>query len=130
MIRRPPRSTRTDTLFPYTTLFRSVRRWPLSADGGCAACDRNARQAQRPPLPARRRRHPVRAAPDAHLLHWWQLPPARAILGAALNRHSVSGAGLSALFIGTALERGKKLLAGSGCRVFIRDHEIARGLLV
>src|SRR3546814_5307412 len=27
MIRRPPRSTRTDTLFPYTTLFRSAR-WP------------------------------------------------------------------------------------------------------
>src|SRR3546814_16784505 len=30
MIRRPPRSTRTDTLFPYTTLFRSVSgrsRW-------------------------------------------------------------------------------------------------------
>src|SRR3546814_7864302 len=25
MIRRPPRSTRTDTLFPYTTLFRSQR---------------------------------------------------------------------------------------------------------
>src|SRR3546814_4654310 len=32
MIRRPPRSTRTDTLFPYTTLFRSLalgRRSPL-----------------------------------------------------------------------------------------------------
>src|SRR3546814_12392233 len=28
MIRRPPRSTRTDTLFPYTTLFRSIK--PLS----------------------------------------------------------------------------------------------------
>src|SRR3546814_8479317 len=28
MIRRPPRSTRTDTLFPSTTLFRSRRRWP------------------------------------------------------------------------------------------------------
>src|SRR3546814_2481426 len=28
MIRRPPRSTRTDTLFPYTTLFRSRRRPP------------------------------------------------------------------------------------------------------
>src|SRR3546814_15326525 len=28
MIRRPPRSTRTDTLFPYTTLFRSERRNP------------------------------------------------------------------------------------------------------
>src|SRR3546814_10064468 len=26
MIRRPPRSTRPDTLFPYTTLFRSCRR--------------------------------------------------------------------------------------------------------
>src|SRR3546814_21052528 len=30
MIRRPPRSTRTDTLFPYTTLFRS---WPPSRRG-------------------------------------------------------------------------------------------------
>src|SRR3546814_7731361 len=29
MIRRPPRSTRTDTLFPYTTLFRSKRDLPL-----------------------------------------------------------------------------------------------------
>src|SRR3546814_14167174 len=28
MIRRPPRSTRTDTLFPYTTLFRSLRLVP------------------------------------------------------------------------------------------------------
>src|SRR3546814_3680516 len=41
MIRRPPRSTRTDTLFPYTTLFRSVfaphllgqeRHLPLARD--------------------------------------------------------------------------------------------------
>src|SRR3546814_1812368 len=33
MIRRPPRSTRTDTLFPYTTLFRSapVGGWPALA---------------------------------------------------------------------------------------------------
>src|SRR3546814_7194602 len=30
MIRRPPRSTRTDTLVPYTTLFRSHRRVALS----------------------------------------------------------------------------------------------------
>src|SRR3546814_3441229 len=29
MIRRPPRSTRTDTLFPYTTLFRSGRKKSL-----------------------------------------------------------------------------------------------------
>src|SRR3546814_5225657 len=33
MIRRPPRSTRTDTLFPYTTLFRSGRA-PGAAHGG------------------------------------------------------------------------------------------------
>src|SRR3546814_17134324 len=30
MRRRPPRSTRTDTLFPYTTLFRSIIRVPLT----------------------------------------------------------------------------------------------------
>src|SRR3546814_7033690 len=30
MIRRPPRSTRTDTLFPYTTLFRSCHRKKLA----------------------------------------------------------------------------------------------------
>src|SRR3546814_16766258 len=30
MIRRPPRSTRTDTLFPYTTLFRSLRTDPVT----------------------------------------------------------------------------------------------------
>src|SRR3546814_2026934 len=35
MIRRPPRSTRTDTLFPYTTLFRSVER--AAADEGATS---------------------------------------------------------------------------------------------
>src|SRR3546814_10176991 len=35
MIRRPPRSTRTDTLFPYTTLFRSARA--RGAPGGFRA---------------------------------------------------------------------------------------------
>src|SRR3546814_16501800 len=39
MIRRPPRSTRTDTLFPYTTLFRS-RLW--RANVGRNVCDRAA----------------------------------------------------------------------------------------
>src|SRR3546814_16062139 len=34
MIRRPPRSTRTDTLFPYTTLFRSRRRRPAGYECG------------------------------------------------------------------------------------------------
>src|SRR3546814_12917834 len=35
MLRRPPRSTRTDTLFPYTTLFRSAQA--AIADGAFAA---------------------------------------------------------------------------------------------
>src|SRR3546814_5464605 len=37
MIRRPPRSTRTDTLFPYTTLFRSAD--PVAADGVAVEAD-------------------------------------------------------------------------------------------
>src|SRR3546814_3120533 len=44
MIRRPPRSTRTDTLFPYTTLFRSCfshRLWVFVEKG------RNARRCYR-----------------------------------------------------------------------------------
>src|SRR3546814_20124319 len=36
MIRRPPRSTRTDTLFPYTTLFRSHDRQRPRATAGTA----------------------------------------------------------------------------------------------
>src|SRR3546814_13140091 len=34
MIRRPPRTTRTDTLFPYTTLFRSVGKTNRPTGGG------------------------------------------------------------------------------------------------
>src|SRR3546814_19293702 len=37
IIRRPPRSTRTDTLFPYTTLFRSIVRCDMIAEGIIAA---------------------------------------------------------------------------------------------
>src|SRR3546814_17730121 len=56
MIRRPPRSTRTDTLFPYTTLFRS-RDDLQDAD---VLCDR-----QRQRLPWQRVVHHGRAhAPD------------------------------------------------------------------
>src|SRR3546814_4723237 len=46
MIRRPPRSTRTDTLFPYTTLFRSKLRFQGQIDTqiqfGRKATDRQA----------------------------------------------------------------------------------------
>src|SRR3546814_4758680 len=56
MIRRPPRSTRTDTLFPYTTLFRS--------EGGDehpegALAKRPHRGTARRRLPFRHRLHPV-----------------------------------------------------------------------
>src|SRR3546814_16126202 len=39
MIRRPPRSTRTDTLFPYTTLFRSVDLAGRGAEFRCGKGD-------------------------------------------------------------------------------------------
>src|SRR3546814_8783587 len=44
MIRRPPRSTRTDTLFPYTTLFRSTVPPDLTSSGAAAML-------ARPPCP-------------------------------------------------------------------------------
>src|SRR3546814_13760108 len=48
MIRRPPRSTRTDTLFPYTTLFRSLPDEDAAAGRGSRG-QRQARGVQRPP---------------------------------------------------------------------------------
>src|SRR3546814_15840038 len=51
MIRRPPRSTRTDTLFPYTTLFRSEARQPAGRiGGGCVAEDREGLAAAAAPV--------------------------------------------------------------------------------
>src|SRR3546814_15606792 len=64
MIRRPPRSTRTDTLVPYTTLFRSKRcgePWlrrdmasdaSLPLDGGREARRQHPCCAATPPMPA------------------------------------------------------------------------------
>src|SRR3546814_15009344 len=67
MIRRPPRSTRTDTLFPYTTLVRSLRRPQRGVAGGGAACGRSLRlgRHRHPPRPGGAvaapggRRHPA-----------------------------------------------------------------------
>src|SRR3546814_3513675 len=62
MIRRPPRSTRTDTLFPYTTLFRSYRdgsaRTSLPPPSAIAAATQGA------PLPMRNQ-----SLPNASLLN-------------------------------------------------------------
>src|SRR3546814_17124908 len=54
MIRRPPRSTRTDTLFPYTTLFRSVGAARARAVPPLRGADRP------PPRPRRTRIRPDR----------------------------------------------------------------------
>src|SRR3546814_5594100 len=58
MIRRPPRSTRTDTLFPYTTLFRSARHLRRGlGDGEAGARSEAGRRDMAPDL---RRRALVR----------------------------------------------------------------------
>src|SRR3546814_7922993 len=44
MIRRPPRSTRTDTLFPYTTLFRSVLQRLGGGEPAVAGSERDVDQ--------------------------------------------------------------------------------------
>src|SRR3546814_20040194 len=57
MIRRPPRSTRTDTLFPYTTLFRSARLRHLADRGG-----RRGRRVRLPRVDVADRVRPARPA--------------------------------------------------------------------
>src|SRR3546814_6659396 len=57
MIRRPPRSTRTDTLFPYTTLFRSHRRRDGGRAGRGGARDGDGRHPVEPP--GARGQHPA-----------------------------------------------------------------------
>src|SRR3546814_9993752 len=71
MVRRPPRSTRTDTLFPYTTLFRSSL-FPVQSDREQFAihlqrsrrrrlgCTGQLRLQRRQQGPVRRRNRPVR----------------------------------------------------------------------
>src|SRR3546814_11349457 len=55
MIRRPPRSTRTDTLFPYTTLFRSLE----FEEAGRLRDEIRALEAEELGLPEDQRKAPV-----------------------------------------------------------------------
>src|SRR3546814_3951632 len=66
MIRLPPRSTRTDTLFPYTTLFRS-RQSPVHARGGGGPSRSRGRipSHARPEQPCPRDRAPPTARRDS-----------------------------------------------------------------
>src|SRR3546814_18544185 len=74
MIRRPPGSTRTDTLLPYTTLCRSPREHPLA--GACHAAWRGQ---PRPGPPARPARACARRGLDAE-----RRPMARQTQGVAV----------------------------------------------
>src|SRR3546814_13680181 len=68
MIRRPPRSTRTDTLFPYTTLFRSQRfRGARAAAAADIRHDHVVALVPFPPAARARERRPVAPDRDPHL---------------------------------------------------------------
>src|SRR3546814_16405786 len=86
MIRRPPRSTRTDTLFPYTTLFRSYRssvgtrssriRYAAGTRAGRRPTRSHRRCARKAP-PASAARFPAESADRfAFLQEAWQQPVA------------------------------------------------------
>src|SRR3546814_4120961 len=59
MIRRPPRSTRTDTLFPYTTLFRSGCCWRRDRPASIWPACGNFRGARSNPVKRPRQRLPA-----------------------------------------------------------------------
>src|SRR3546814_8100185 len=68
MLRRPPRSTLTDTRFPYTTLFRSVRRGRLSRDspGCCGTTSSASRRGFHPRRRSARLRVPRQRRSEEH----------------------------------------------------------------
>src|SRR3546814_12044422 len=71
MVRRPPRSTRTDTHLPYTTLFRSAYFGRL-ATSGSSSRDRMLRAYLRQSLEAIRRRGYAMAADGPAMKSVWQ----------------------------------------------------------
>src|SRR3546814_6422584 len=75
MIRRPPRSTRTDTLFPYTTLFRSKRALPITLPAcGQAISKCLAGLAPHAGLNSRARTGPARAPITGKLSGYARIP--------------------------------------------------------
>src|SRR3546814_9063311 len=132
MIRRPPRSTRTDTLFPYTTLFRSTEQVYLPAARG----QRQDRVAQDGFVPllfdqvlrcwgARR---------DFHSLQWHvpgRLPRTRA---AELFAHNVGGDTVQQRFpgrrwLGLAIaQKAGEAVLGYVASVFLVGHAPAHEL--
>src|SRR3546814_20253491 len=126
MIRRPPRSTRTDTLFPYTTLFRSrielsVQRGgkvvdPLHIGGPCNAC-----RILRTGYGETAVRHPCRDIDEQALKRWLavdavgaeigQIPPLLdrpGPVGVRIDRAIESARGRSAMAPLDQLQRDRK----------------------
>src|SRR3546814_19347410 len=112
MIRRPPRSTRTDTLFPYTTLFRSGSgRRPFLRRAGVRHPRPDPDHARR----SRLRLHPRRRPADAEPAALRDLPAVAAVgtvRGVARNRRSGQAEA------GVLLRRGarsEERRVGKGC---------------
>src|SRR3546814_15531075 len=102
MLRRPPRSTRTDTLFPYTTLFLSFQRRRISQGAARAQrCGRRRAAADEDGL--RRRFDSATSGPN--------LPPGADIRGAIATmstpvdrlREMIAGARRAVIFTGAGI---------------------------
>src|SRR3546814_4784930 len=105
MVRRPPRSTRTDTLFPSTTLFRSVGRVLVGLHLHVVAAElRPAQRAEREAA--------VVARVDQLVVHWWRR-----------RQHAQPAEGIDALEGVQALRRDGQ--AADAVEAVAADDEVA-----
>src|SRR3546814_11227010 len=106
MLRRPPRSTRTDTLFPYTTLFRS-----FLDDGLAELVDRNSAINFTEFRPWQ---SPVSGRPKARNISGARFEPVRRRVGPARELLGVGADALRAHEVGEDLRHGEGLSSGKG----------------
>src|SRR3546814_17168677 len=118
MIRRPPRSTRTDTLFPYTTLFRSEmaqRRVAHQREGAPVVLDLRLRG--RVALGRKAMAMAVQPDLDAGCMqHAWLLQSHESAEELRIYRHGIDGEGR----VETAEQRLAHLGALNGFGVFMK----------
>src|SRR3546814_11601019 len=122
MIRRPPRSTRTDTLFPYTTLFRS-RHAPAVATLWPRLLSRRRQRRSR-------RRH-ARPYPGSHWRRHYRLHsapclwPRRCAAGTADRKSVVLGKSVSERVDlgGRRILKKKKLVVQNHSEIYVLTEE-------